>query len=88
MRKSAKKAPARPRARSPRAKGAKERANALRKSRELAAEIGHWQKRLAPKLPHIDPHDLHLILWSILRRKYGGERHFLLKRREGGGYVS
>jgi hypothetical protein len=59
----------------------------LEKSQQLAREIEAWQKRLAPKLPHIDPHDLHLILWSILRRKYGGERYFFLKRREGGGYV-
>ena len=60
---------------------------AMSKSARLAQEIASWQKRLASRLPDIDPHDLHLILWSILRHKYGGHYHFLLRRRKGGGYV-
>jgi len=59
----------------------------LKNSKKLAAEIDRWQKRLAPKLPEIDSHDLHLILWSILRRKYGGRLHFLWRQRKDGIYV-
>jgi len=59
----------------------------LKNSKKLAAEINRWQKRLAPRLPDIDPHDLHLILWSIIRRKYGGTHWFLLRKRAEGGYV-
>lgn len=53
----------------------------------LAREVERWQNILAPKLRDVDPHDLHLILWSLLRRRYGGERRFLLRRRKEGGYV-
>jgi hypothetical protein len=60
---------------------------AVTESKKLTDEIGYWQKRLAPKLPESDPHDLHLILWAILRHKHGGRRRFLLRRRAGGGYV-
>jgi hypothetical protein len=35
----------------------------------------------------MDPHDLNLILWSMLRRKYGGQRRIFLRRRQEGGYV-
>jgi hypothetical protein len=35
----------------------------------------------------VDAHDLHLILWAMLRRKYGGQRRIFLWRREEGGYV-
>jgi hypothetical protein len=87
MRKAAKGKTSKRRKGTRRARQPRRKTDALRKSEQLAAEIAMWQKRLAPKLPEIDPHDLHLILWSILRRKYGGERYFLLKRRPGGGYV-
>ena len=60
---------------------------AMNNSRKLAREIERWQKKLAPKLSDIDPEDLHLILWSLLRRKYGGRHHFLLRRRKDGAYV-
>lgn len=59
---------------------------ALSKSARLAREIAMWHARIAPRHPDMDPADLHLALWSILRRKYGGRRHFLLRRRPGGGY--
>jgi hypothetical protein len=57
------------------------------KSERLARAIVIWQKRLAPRLPDLDPHDLNLILWSLLRRKYGGQRRIFLRRRDEGGYV-
>ena len=57
------------------------------KSQQLSRAIARWQTRLAPKLPDMDPHDLNLILWSMLRRKYGGQRRIFLRRREEGGYV-
>jgi len=56
----------------------------VKKSEKLAREIEAWQRKLAPKLPEIDPHDLHLILWSILRRKYAGEPLVPLNVRRGG----
>ena len=60
---------------------------AVKKSEALARDVMAWQKRLAPKFPDIDAHDMNLILWSLLRRKYGGKLHFLLRRREDGSYV-
>ena len=60
---------------------------AVRKSEKLTHEIEAWQQKLVPRLRDIDPHDLHLILWSILRHKYGGHYHFLLKKRANGTYV-
>lgn len=57
------------------------------KSERLARAVALWQKRLAPKLADMDSHDLNLILWSMLRRKYGGQRRIFLRRREEGGYV-
>jgi hypothetical protein len=59
----------------------------LKRSKALADEVAQWQRKLAPRLPNIEAHDLHLILWSFFRRKYGGERRFLLRRRKEGGYV-
>ncbi|MBM3892589.1 MAG: hypothetical protein FJ388_26015 [Verrucomicrobia bacterium] len=60
----------------------------MKKSKALADEVARWQRRLAPRLPDIDPHDLHLILWSLLRREHGGELRFLLPRRAGGAVTS
>ena len=57
------------------------------KTKQLIQEIELWQKKLAPQLPDIDPHDLNLILWSILKGKYGWNRRFLLRKNPGGGYV-
>jgi hypothetical protein len=59
----------------------------LRQSKKLAREIAQWHAKLAPQLPDIDAEDLHLILWSLLRRKHGGHYNFLLKRRKDGAYV-
>lgn len=53
---------------------------AVKKSEKLARQVQCRQDRLGPKLPDIEPHDLHLILWSLLQSKYGW-------RRAGGGYV-
>lgn len=39
---------------------------------------------LEPRLPHIDPHDLHLILDQMLRPP--AERRIFLRKR-GAGYV-
>ena len=61
--------------------------NKRQQAERLAREIARWQKILAPRLPDIEPHDLHLILWSVLMRKYGGQRRFLMRRLAGGGYV-
>ena len=56
-------------------------------SREHAARIEEALRKLAPKLPGIDPQDLVLILDSIFR-PFGTGRIFLLRRRpDGGGYV-
>ncbi len=60
---------------------------AVKRSAKLAREIDAWQRKLQPRLSDIDPHDLNLILWSILRPKYGGQRRLFLRRRNGGGYV-
>ncbi len=60
---------------------------AVRNSQELAQEIRMWQGRLQPRLADIDPHDLHLILWSILRHRYGGRYNFLMRRQKDGRYV-
>jgi hypothetical protein len=46
------------------------------KSARLAREIEQWQAKLAPRLPGIDPHDLQLVLWSVLRRKYERRARF------------
>lgn len=57
------------------------------RSAALAREVARWQRKLAPRLPDVDPHDLHLILWSFLRRRYGGERRFFLRRAGAGCHV-
>ena len=59
----------------------------LKKTQQLAREIDQWQQRLAPELSDVDSHDLHLILWSMLRRKYDGRAHFqpVPKRKAGRG---
>ncbi len=60
--------------------------------RLLAAEkrvrqIERWHNRLAPQFPDIDPHDLHLIIESLLRTRKERMEVMLLKRREDGFYV-
>ena len=58
-----------------------------KKSEKHARQIERWHKRLAPKLPHIDPHDLHLILASLLRTPKERMQIMFLKRRKDGRYV-
>lgn len=38
-----------------------------RNRKEWVAKVIEWEDRLAPKLPHIDRHDLGLILYEIFR---------------------
>lgn len=51
---------------------------------QLAAAVALQQARFQPLLPDIDPHDMHLILCSMMRPIE--ERRFLL-RRDGDMYV-
>lgn len=61
---------------------------ASRKLLKISAEVARWRAKLEPKLPDIDPEDLHLILWSMLRLKHGIRPTFLLrKNRDGTGFV-
>lgn len=81
------------------AKGKMQRANRKRRasaspaqkrleaSRKFARRIEYWYKRLAPKYPDIDPHDLHLIIASLLRTPRERSEYMFLKRREDGFYV-
>ena len=50
------------------------------------ADVSAEFERLRPLLPHIDPHDLHLILTSMLRPPEV-PRHWLLRVNAGGGFV-
>jgi hypothetical protein len=50
-------------------------------------ELESWQKRLRPQFPDIDPHDLHLIIESLLRTRKERMEVMLLKRRKDGFYV-
>lgn len=59
---------------------------------QIAAEkrvrqIERWHKILAPQLPHIDPHDLDLIIDSLLKTPKERMQLMFLKRREDGSYV-
>lgn len=59
----------------------------LSASRKRARQIEHWHKRLAPKFPDIDPHDLDLIIAALLRTPGERMQIMFLKRREDGCYV-
>ena len=50
-------------------------------------ELENWHKRLMPQFPDIDPHDLHLIIESLLRTRKQRMEVMLLKRRKDGFYV-
>jgi|GEM_PF-2257591 len=63
---------------------AKKRLLALEKR---VRELDIWQKRLRPQFPDIDPHDLHLIIESLLRTRKERMEVMLLKRRKDGFYV-
>ena len=51
------------------------------KNKRLAARIRRSRDRLADRLPDIDPHDMELILWSLLKPKKAGRTIFI--RRTG-----
>jgi len=51
----------------------------------LAKKVAKEQARLQPLLPHIDPHDLHLILASMLRPIE--QRRFFIRLQQEGMYV-
>lgn len=54
----------------------------------LAAEVAHWRKALSDELSYVEPEDLDLVIWSVLRRKYGGRLRFLLRQNpDGTGFV-
>lgn len=59
----------------------------LAASKKLAGQIELWNKRLAPKFPDIDPHDLGLIIASLLKTPKERTEIMFLKRREDGFYV-
>ena len=50
------------------------------------AEINEWQKRLEPRFPDIDPHDLRMILRSLLQPP-SVPRHWLLRKTKDARYV-
>ena len=52
-----------------------------------ARQIEKWHKILAPQLPHIDPHDLDLIIDSLLKTPKQPMQYMFLKQREDGSYV-
>ena len=53
---------------------------------EWLEQVDEWQRRLEPKLPHIDPHDLRMILRSLLQPP-SVKRRWLLRKTEDGRYV-
>ena len=56
-------------------------------SSNLASRVERWHKRLSPQFPDIDPHDLELILTSLLRRPRERMQMMFLKKRKDGRYV-
>jgi hypothetical protein len=49
-------------------------------------QVEKWHRRLEPKLPGIDPHDLRMILRSLFQPPCV-KRRWLLRKTEDGGYV-
>ncbi len=59
-----------------------------RKVDRLAEEVAYWRERLAPEIDDVSLEDLDLVIWSLLRQKYGGKPRFLLRRsKDGRGFV-
>jgi hypothetical protein len=56
-------------------------------SSNLASRVERLQKRLSPQFPNIDPHDLEMILPSLLRRPRERMQLMFLKKRKDGRYV-
>jgi hypothetical protein len=49
-------------------------------------QVDLWYRRLAPRMPEIDPHDLRMILRSLLQPP-SVKRRWLLRKTEDGRYV-
>jgi hypothetical protein len=41
---------------------------ALNKSEKLARASLYWLRRIMPRVPDLDPHDVHLVVLALLRR--------------------
>lgn len=54
--------------------------------REWIEQIDRWQRRLAPQFPDVDPHDLRMMLRSILQPS-SIPRRWLLRKTVDGRYV-
>jgi hypothetical protein len=59
----------------------------LAASKEFAQKLEDWHKLLAPQLPDIKPHDLNLILASMLKTPKRRMEVMFLQRREDGVYL-
>lgn len=59
----------------------------LAAAERFARRVERWHLRLTPQFPEIDPHDLHLIIESLLRTRKQRMEVMLVKRREDGSYV-
>ena len=56
-------------------------------SSNLASRVERLHKRLSPLFPKIDPHDLEMIITSLLRRPRERMQMMFLKKRKDGRYV-
>ena len=54
---------------------------------ELALRVERLHRRVSPQFPNIDPHDLEMILTSLLRRPRERMQLMFLKKRKDGRYV-
>ena len=52
-----------------------------------ALRVERLHKRLSPQFPNMDPHDLEMILTSLLRRPRERMQVMFLKKRKDGRYV-
>lgn len=62
-----------------------EKKRKTRENERLARRIKTWRKRIEREVAGIDPHDLELILWSLLRPKK--DRRFFIREVKKGMYV-
>lgn len=60
---------------------------ALAGAKKRMRQIERWHKILAPKFPHIDPHDLDLLIAGMLKTPKERTQVLFLKKREDGRYV-
>lgn len=59
----------------------------LTATQKRVRQIERWHKILRPKLPHIDPHDLDLIIAGLQKTPKERTQVLFLKKREDGRYV-